>query len=47
MRGNPETQVLFRFRSNGKVANLGRGGRLERVKPIFLLEKLWRVVAYY
>jgi hypothetical protein len=25
-----------------KVANLGRGGRLERVKPIFLLGRLWR-----
>jgi hypothetical protein len=27
------------------VINLGRGGRLERVWPVFLLEKLWRAAA--
>jgi hypothetical protein len=37
LRGNPETFSSQRFRIIGKVTNLERGGRLERVKPTFLL----------
>jgi hypothetical protein len=40
LRGNPETQVEQRFRITQKVENLERGGKLERVKPYFLLEIL-------
>jgi hypothetical protein len=47
LRGNPETSLLQIFRNTEKVANLGRVGRLERGKPIFLLERLWRETAYF
>jgi hypothetical protein len=36
-RGNPETSEPRRFGKTNKVVNLERGGRLERVKPGFLL----------
>jgi hypothetical protein len=42
LRGNPEALTKRIFRDTGKVANLGRGGRLERVQPTFPLKKLWR-----
>jgi hypothetical protein len=37
LRGNPEALESQRIRKTSKVTNLGRGGRLERVKPNFLL----------
>jgi hypothetical protein len=42
LRGNPEALNLCRVRKAGKVANLGRGGGLERVSRNFLLVTLWR-----
>jgi hypothetical protein len=41
-RGNPKTSPLRRLGIAEKVANLGRDGRLERVKPAFPLVRLWR-----
>jgi hypothetical protein len=38
LRGNPKMQTLQRRGNSDKVTNLGRVGRLERVKPIFLVE---------
>jgi hypothetical protein len=40
LRGNPKMQTLQRQGNTEKVANLEREGSLERVKPIFLVEKL-------
>jgi hypothetical protein len=40
LRGNPGIKNQRRSRKVKKVRNLGRVGKLEGAKPIFLLEKL-------